>query len=284
MKPGVWCLNAAAALFFAAFAWLFAHDGRWAVAAMEAALVALHVVLGVYNYRRANGRHRQAEADPRDSDPFAGTTTYDATTGAYTYYFSTGSHTGLTKRDAPTGIERVQSDLPILAHRAAFLRFDGTDLHFDSVTSNGRPFGVDADARCSLAYQLSVFGSTYGTSSNHDAPAPECTCGFYALPPDLPATYEHAGTVTLLVELSGTVIEHEKGYRAGHQRVIGCEIPPCPYCGAQAEAVLVSERQMVEAVCANHAPVPAAGQVFVKVEDVAALLPVSVTRAGRVNA
>lgn len=264
----------------------------------------VNFAFAVINYREdRHGRHREAEEDSRDSDTAEATLNYTFSgsvpgcscslcTGAYlartvtatgTNPYATSPFTAslkaLTEKPA---IERVEDDQPILAHRAAKLRFDGTDKHWASVTDYGHPFGVDADAKCRKDYPY--FTNPFGSGKSHTAPDVDCFCGFYALPSDLPATYEDATTVTLLVELSGTVIEHEKGYRAAHQRVIGCELPPCPYCGAQADAVLVSERQMVEAVCQHHAPVPAAGEVFVKVEDVAALLPVSVTRAGRVNA
>src|SRR5690606_1467162 len=54
------------------------------------------------------------------------------------------------------------------------------------------------------------------------APHPNCTCGFYALPSkrDLMMTYTIMGNAIALVQLSGTVIEHENGYRAERQTIL----------------------------------------------------------------
>lgn len=177
-------------------------------------------------------------------------------------------------------LEEVEGDVPILAHRSALLRFDGTNKPFGSVSYSER-FGVEADAACSPGTSLAISGYIYSTRAAHKAPDVDCRCGFYALPPDMASTYEGHNYVTLMVELSGTVIEHDKGYRAEHQRVIECQLPACPYCGAQADVVVVDDHVMTQTTCTAHTPEPSPGVVFVSVESVTELLPVPVTRAGK---
>src|SRR5690606_19880757 len=70
-------------------------------------------------------------------------------------------------------------------------------------------------------------------------PHPNCTCGFYALPSkrDLMMTYTAMGNAIALVQLSGTVIEHEKGYRAERQTILQITDVTCGYsvgCGRPA--------------------------------------------------
>jgi hypothetical protein len=78
----------------------------------------------------------------------------------------------------------------------------------------------------------------------HEAPDLGCTCGFYALSGRAAATELLAtrppvsrmfGAVLLEVDLAGTVVEFDRGYRAGHQRVLGVQVPrwclPCARLG-----------------------------------------------------
>ena len=237
--------------------------------------------------RRFRGRYRQAQADHRDSRahrgafPALGYTVTVNAAGAFT----------LTPADAGTGedeLEVVKEDLPILAHRAARLRFAGTDQHWGTVNTSFGTFGVDLKAQCKRRASSLDFGSPFGYPSRpHAAPDAGCECGIYALPPDVQPSYTGAGLVTLLVELSGRIIEHEKGYRAGHQRVIECQLPPCPYCRAPAEVVDARDGEMYAATCREHlGAVPldenptGLGRVVVSVENLRHLLPVPVTCTG----
>jgi hypothetical protein len=85
--------------------------------------------------------------------------------------------------------------------------------------------------------------------SPHDAPDLGCSCGFYAYKDRAPATELLAtrppisrlfGTALLEVDLAGTVIEFDRGFRASHQRVLGVQIPhwcvPCASDGAAQRA------------------------------------------------
>jgi hypothetical protein len=62
----------------------------------------------------------------------------------------------------------------------------------------------------------------------HDAPHPDCACGFYATKD---RTAPAVDVVALRVELTGTVIVHERGYRAQRQQVVAIEIPKMCRCG-----------------------------------------------------
>jgi hypothetical protein len=83
----------------------------------------------------------------------------------------------------------------------------------------------------------------------HDAPDLTCTCGFYALHRREDATSLLAtrppisrmfGPVLLEVDLAGTVVEFDRGYRASQQRVLGVQVPrwcvPCARLGRAREA------------------------------------------------
>lgn len=228
---------------------------------------------------KASGRHRQAEANPRNPNTSGAT----AAAGA-----AQPASPGAGERTGEDGLETVEGDIPILAHRAAKLRFHGDGRPWASVTSNGGPFGIDSEALCQRLDLYTTLTYRYSPREPHGpTPSVSCSCGFYALPPDLDATYDGNDRVTLLVELSGRVIEHEKGYRAKHQRVIECRIPACRYCGRTAEKVDVLDGEMVQAVCANHMPNQQAqdepsglGRVWLTVDDVIRTLPVPVTVEG----
>jgi hypothetical protein len=74
----------------------------------------------------------------------------------------------------------------------------------------------------------------------HDVPDLGCTCGFYAfhdpaeavaLLSERPPVSRLFGLVLLEVDLAGTVIEFDRGFRASHQRVLGVQVPPwCVPC------------------------------------------------------
>jgi hypothetical protein len=76
------------------------------------------------------------------------------------------------------------------------------------------PYEADADAVCE-------------SEANHTAPAPRCRCGFHgvAARDELWRLDMSPEAVILEVELAGKVIEHEFGWRAGHQSVLGLHLP-----------------------------------------------------------
>lgn len=244
-----------------------------------------------------DGRDREAKADHRDTRPTGSTFAAGgpvASAGSTINVTFTGAlpRGGASEGARPDELETVQEDMPILAHRAAYLRFRGDGSPFGAVNTDHGAFGADLAAQCHRQrdhMRLGLYRAIEGHQP-HDAPGVDCQCGIYALPPDLESTYTGPNYVTLLVELSGRVIEHEKGYRAGHQRVVECKLPPCPYCARPADWVDVRDGLMVQATCDRHRADVApegkpegAGRVWVHVDDVAATLPVPLTRAGVVH-
>jgi hypothetical protein len=103
----------------------------------------------------------------------------------------------------------------------------------------------------------------------HDAPDLGCTCGFYVLSDRAEATELLAtrppvsrmfGAVLLEVDLAGTVIEFDRGYRAGHQRVLGVQVPrwclPCARLGRtrQARRIAGLAGKSLERACRSDLP------------------------------
>jgi hypothetical protein len=80
----------------------------------------------------------------------------------------------------------------------------------------------------------------------HLAPELSCTCGFYTfrelsaaidLLAERPPASRLFGTALLDVDLAGTVIEFDRGFRASHQRVLGVQVPRwCVPCAADGDA------------------------------------------------
>lgn len=95
---------------------------------------------------------------------------------------------------------------------------------------------------------------------DHVAPKWDCTCGFYALT-DKP-DYPEYGRFIARVELFGTVIEAQHGYRASRQRVLSLEVfRECQaedrvgdHCDREADGFQVTKGGNVWPVCATHAP------------------------------
>jgi hypothetical protein len=80
----------------------------------------------------------------------------------------------------------------------------------------------------------------------HTAPELRCSCGFYAftdvadaaeLLSTRPPVGRLFGTALLEVDLAGTVVEFDRGYRGARQRVLGVELPHwCVPCAAEGAA------------------------------------------------
>lgn len=92
------------------------------------------------------------------------------------------------------------------------------------------------------------FGATYGARAEaecplhaHAAPAIDCSCGFHATVDDEHLTrlgVDEPDIALLDVELAGHVIEHERGYRASHQRTREVRVHGvCVRCGRAAEVL-----------------------------------------------
>ena len=117
--------------------------------------------------------------------------------------------------DLNPNAEDQQVDGPLSGVKyGAVVRVDG-QLRFSATTRRAQHspcYDVEANAVCQLGM-------------DHRAPAWSCTCGFYVMP-DEGALLETWGDARqshwalLKVEISGRVIEHERGWRAARQVVV----------------------------------------------------------------
>jgi hypothetical protein len=91
----------------------------------------------------------------------------------------------------------------------------------------GAVYGADAAAECPLHL--------------HDAPQLDCSCGFHATTDDdhlARLGVDEPDVALLRVELAGHVIEHERGFRASHQRTREVQVHgTCVRCGNPAEVL-----------------------------------------------
>lgn len=142
--------------------------------------------------------------------------------------------------------------IPIIAWKGARLSVDKAGkeigLYSGPVSKHGK-HQIIAEAKCVFA--------------NHEAPAVVCGssatagCGFYGVmnAGDVLLAYND---VLLEVELSGRVIVHESGYRAGKQRILAVEIPMdgCDgfLCLEPPTQVHFPIDGVMRAVCDQHAP------------------------------
>ncbi len=132
-------------------------------------------------------------------------------------------------RTSPTA---VPAEVPILAKRFAMwspagvagyfpgARFRSLVIGYGSVDSG---FGLEATAECVMPIDETI-------EQRHVAPEWYCSCGFYSWGLHVPVADRRwtldLPYVALLVELSGKVIEHERGFRAQHQRVVEIQVLP----------------------------------------------------------
>jgi hypothetical protein len=140
--------------------------------------------------------------------------------------------------DRPRGYKVAKLVAVPRADRAGFL---GLTL--------GGLYGADAPAVCEVLAGAVPPRRRWGRRTrpaDHDVPDLGCTCGFYAYKRREPAIELLAGrppvsrllgTALLEVDLAGTVVEFQRGFRAGGQRVLGVQVPRwCVPCAASGEA------------------------------------------------
>lgn len=114
------------------------------------------------------------------------------------------------------GSDDLDPDEPIVGVKVARLvTRDGRFLFAPRYPRwQSQPYGTVADAVCE-------------SDRPHPAPATDCRCGFYAVATrdELWRLDPSTDAVVLDVELAGAVIEHEFGWRAAHQAVLGIHLP-----------------------------------------------------------
>ena len=98
----------------------------------------------------------------------------------------------------------------------------------------GVSYGIDATAYCAVG-------------GGHSAPEWRCGCGFYALKD--PPTAPEFGRFRAEVELFGTVIEGDQGWRASRQRVLSLQAFKTCICGRDATGFAIRRHGTVWPVC-----------------------------------
>lgn len=105
--------------------------------------------------------------------------------------------------------------------------------------TSATPYGPDEDAQCRRRY---MHGASVVDS---------CSCGFYAFKDAAEARAHTQGTedsVLLKVAVSGVVVEHEDGYRFGHQRVVAVHLEWCSGCQGAPAVSLGASRHWTDAL------------------------------------
>lgn len=180
---------------------------------------------------------------------------------------------------------------PIMGWKAAALvDVPGVGPRFQPISASGT-YGTVEVAECRPVHgvtpgytmwdQLRALpvGLLAGPVPTHDVPDPDCACGFYARKEraDLALSGGRRGQVRLRVALTGTVIAHERGYRAQRQQVVGVEIPKVCGCGDRDHIVglwVVGPSTYYRPVCRSCAA--HAGIEPIALADMTALLGVDV--------
>lgn len=234
--------------------------------------IPVHLVYDACMFNRKgqdHGSNRRTEEDPSDSGTNTGTATATSAIG--------GTSTREAEGPSKPLIETVQSDIPILAKREANLYLShAMGYPFGTVTDKGA-FGILSKATCQCRY--APYGKQKKQHRRDDTPNIECECGFYAIPLDAWSDYTATYRVTLLVELSGTVIEHDLGFRAQYQKVVECQVPPCAYCGRRADHLLLNDGMGAERfVCDTHIAATPIGYLYLDIDSLQHRIGVPVTR------
>ncbi len=123
------------------------------------------------------------------------------------------------RQDQP---ERVEAAVPILARRWLMLATPPGGTWFMGSRAGTEMFRREAVAEC-LAL------GTMASHAHGEVPGLDCSCGFYSWKLDQPegrlSNTEPSHLALALVELSGTVMEHERGFRAQRQRILEIQVP-----------------------------------------------------------
>lgn len=159
------------------------------------------------------------------------------------------------------GLKESEAEIPILAYKVAGLAW------WPNLGPRFRPlnqqnfYEADEDAVCNRPREdFARYSMHLGISPNayrsfprvgaHAAPSVECSCGFYGCTEQ---SMLEGGVAILEVEFTGRVVVCERGYRAGHQRVIRCHLRGCHYCGDAPTTVSFEAKHQLCLRCDEHA-------------------------------
>lgn len=225
-----------------------------AVAIIPTGIGILHFVTAIKESRR---EHRSASGNRDRSGSLTLTNLGSFTSyGASSHSFATGGPIG-----APVPLKESTSEIPILAYKVANLAWLPNRGARFAPLNQGGTYTADEESECragmmsGFIVSTSVFGVPSppvvpSSAGKSHSPDPSCTCGFYACT-DL--SMLDGGMAVLEVELSGRVIVCERGYRAGHQRVIRAHLRGCHYCGFTPSVVSFEDNYTLQLRCDQHA-------------------------------
>lgn len=210
------------------------------------------------NFTRERNEHRRAARDRDDPDPFASFVAGAPIYSSGTLTFHTGTGLNVTPFNAAPekkGLKESTAEVPILAYKVARLvwmpNLGPTFAPLNTTTRFGSVmvYGSDADAICVV--ENVYYRSRYDVPrAVHGAcPSVDCSCGFYACTDQ---SMLNGGHAILEVELSGRVIVCERGYRAGHQRVIRAHLRGCYFCGVAPSVASFEPENELRLRCAAH--------------------------------
>jgi hypothetical protein len=161
-------------------------------------------------------------------------------------------------RPASCPVVASPHDGPLRAVKYAKLLWDSVAPFHGTGFAVMPPYAREATATCQAAaagYFKSWAEADPLGLAPHDAPHPDCTCGFYGLPSLRAADFSYwganCGYWRLDVELHGLVIEHTGGWRAQYQRVLAIAPPPpvpgrcCPHMTEGIGYQLIEDRGRV---------------------------------------
>lgn len=101
------------------------------------------------------------------------------------------------------------------------------------LVSRQQRIGFNAEATC---HNPNLHASGYSRA----VPAKHCSCGFYAYKDNADAkNHDQHGDFLVKTVASGKILEHEKGYRYGHQRVEEIVVGTCFLCSQPADRVIL---------------------------------------------
>lgn len=195
--------------------------------------VIVMAALQIYIYkleRKLYGRSRKAREDYSNTGTGSSSRYGAGGLASFSTRERTGESTGVTHSMPLQSIgplEEVQQIDTIVGYKTVHVTRDDAGVYLISGMRDS--YGIEATATCQ------AFSTMF--DKKHKAPKLDCQCGFYAVK-EKAGNYQYH--VEAEVELYGTVIEHERGYRAEKQRILRLQMPCCFECNKKSTQTVFS--------------------------------------------
>lgn len=151
---------------------------------------------------------------------------------AYNTYLGSGVKTSLVS--AIFG-SRSKNTEPKTLYKKVNLGWDAETRQIElfPLTQRKRSIDFNAESKCHNP-------ELHASGHSREVPAKHCSCGFYAYKDNDDAkNHDQHGNFLVKVVASGRMLEHEKGYRYGHQRVEEIVVGNCFLCSVPADRVII---------------------------------------------